>query len=252
MAALYLHHALFAPDSPPPPSTVQGPHDRQTSSFSTVTLRTTSEYSHPTEPLLQHEGELAGSTAYLDILARQPTHPSEPRTSWHTGLSLHADPITPRERKRIREQIVRRQLRRLRWSKRIFMTLIGVCSKLHARHGLMSSCISVVGCLQCDPLFCSVIIIPSSRTPERFTCTGNVVCAIIGTDAPFCCLVSSCYSSWPETRMVLHVFEISDHSRRPLFYTTFSSGCYKLRVRFHMETQRGPCNGRRDSVPLGY
>ncbi|KAJ3557637.1 hypothetical protein NM688_g1369 [Phlebia brevispora] len=121
MAALYLHHALFAADPQPPPSNARTLHDRQSSSFSTVTLRTTSDYTHPTESLLQHDEPTIGSSAYLDILARQPLHPAEPRASWNTSLSLQPDPITPRERKRIKERALRRKLRRLRWAKWILL-----------------------------------------------------------------------------------------------------------------------------------
>lgn len=137
-AALYLHNAIFTtePSSPPlsaahvhthrSPGTGsrRNPHDRQLSSVSSFTLRTsTSEHSHPTEPLIHGSRE---SSVYLDLLAQQPTHPSStlPRA---LGLTLDGDPVTPRERRIQYERMVRRRLRRLRWVQRVLWIVIGEC-----------------------------------------------------------------------------------------------------------------------------
>ena len=130
-AALYLHNAIFTTEPASPPSVAHThrspnrrvPHDRQLSSVSSVTLQTsTSEHSHPTEPLI-HPGS-SESTVYLDLLARQPTHPSSPagRTQ---GLSLQGDPVTPRERRIQHERVVRRRLKRLRLVQRVLWVIIG-------------------------------------------------------------------------------------------------------------------------------
>ena len=125
MAALYLHQALFANDTPPPTAqpyrNSRGAYDL---SLSTATLRTSSsEHSHPTEPLLT--GPYAPSIAYQDILANQPVLSEANRTSWTTGLSLAGDPVTSTERKRQWERLVRKKLRRLRWAKRVLEAIIG-------------------------------------------------------------------------------------------------------------------------------
>ncbi|KAI0830298.1 hypothetical protein BC628DRAFT_1313857 [Trametes gibbosa] len=131
-AAVFLHNAIFTADPPPLPSASLahrapnrgGPHNRQLSSVSSVTLQTsTSEHSHPTEPLI-HPGD-SESSVYLDLLARQPTHPS--RTSQPPigqGLSLQGDPVTPRERRSVWERSVRKRLKRLRWAGRVLLTVI--------------------------------------------------------------------------------------------------------------------------------
>ena len=129
MAALYLHQALFANDSLPTPvqahRSSRGPHDYPT--LSAVTLRTsTSEHSHPTEPLLH--GPYPQDSAFQDILSSQPVYSESSRTSWNTGLSLSGDPLTPLERKSHRERLVRRKLRRLRWARRVLRGIIGEMS----------------------------------------------------------------------------------------------------------------------------
>lgn len=125
MAALYLHQALFVNDTPPPTAqphrNSRGAHDL---SLSGVTLRTsTSEHSHPIEPLLN--GPYAPSAAYQDILASQPIYSESRRTSWTTGLSLSGDPMSSSERKRHWERLVRIKLRRLWWAKRVLKVVIG-------------------------------------------------------------------------------------------------------------------------------
>ena len=129
MAALYLHNALFTtePPSPPPPSISRRqhagrvPHDRHISSQSSVTLHTsTSEHSHPTEPLLQGE-----SSAYRDLLSRQPPHPSGPRTGWETALSLEAEPVSNSERRKLSDLSLRKRIRRLRWASKGVLYLMG-------------------------------------------------------------------------------------------------------------------------------
>ncbi|TFK92158.1 hypothetical protein K466DRAFT_643503 [Polyporus arcularius HHB13444] len=138
MAAVFLHNAIFTTEPPSLAHPQSGPHphwqhrapnrrlphDRQLSSVSTVTLQTsTSEHSHPTEPLI-HPGSSA-SSVYLDLLARQPTHPSSPPPARGSGLTLRGDPVTARERRTQYEQTVRRRLKRLRWAQRALFVIIG-------------------------------------------------------------------------------------------------------------------------------
>lgn len=129
MAALYLHNALFTsePPSHPPPSFARRPlsgrvpHDRQLSSQSSVTLHTsTSEHSHPTEPLLHGE-----SSAYRDLLSRQPVHPSGAGTGWEAALSLDAEPVSTSERRRLSDLVLRKRMRRLRWASKSVLYLMG-------------------------------------------------------------------------------------------------------------------------------
>lgn len=156
MAALYLHQALFANDTPPPTAqphrNSHGAHDL---SLSAATLRnSTSEHSYPTEPLLL--GPYASTPAYQDILANQPIYSEANRTSWATGLSLLGDPVTSTERKRHRERLVRRRLRRLRWAKRVLRSVIGEISTLCAktRGMLTSDLLSGMGRIHHSPLLC--------------------------------------------------------------------------------------------------
>ncbi|KAJ2965894.1 hypothetical protein NUW54_g13963 [Trametes sanguinea] len=142
-AAVFLHNAIFTNEPPAPPASIaprvsigststghgrssnhrRGPHMRQLSSVSSVTLQTsTSEHSHPTEPLI-HPGS-SESSVYLDLLARQPTHPSSPPPTRGTGLTLQGDPVTQRERRNIWERAVRRRLQRLRWAGRALTVII--------------------------------------------------------------------------------------------------------------------------------
>jgi len=133
MAALYLHQALFAPEPSVPPILSPSPHvqlpNRQLSSVSTVTLRTTShsDHSHPTEALLSPV-DTESSAAYLDLLSRQPHHPSSPGSRTDVPLNLEGDPMTPGERRSRWERRVRRRLRRLRWTKRTLLVVIGELS----------------------------------------------------------------------------------------------------------------------------
>ncbi|EIW56467.1 uncharacterized protein TRAVEDRAFT_65689 [Trametes versicolor FP-101664 SS1] len=128
-AAVFLHNAIFTADPPPPASLAhrapnrRGPHDRTLSSVSTVTLTTsTSEHSHPTEPLIHPGG--SESSVYLDLLARQPTHPSSAPEPRPQGLTLQGDPVTPRERRSLWERSVRKRLQRLRWTGRVLLGVI--------------------------------------------------------------------------------------------------------------------------------
>lgn len=134
MAALYLHQALFASEPSPPPTLAhrspgsRTPHDRQLSSVSSVTLRTTShsDHSHPTEPLLHPPS--SESSVYLDLLSRQPHHPDGSGSGPNTGLNLEGDPVTVSERRGHWERVVRKRLRRLRWTRRSLLVIIGKAS----------------------------------------------------------------------------------------------------------------------------
>ncbi|PCH43152.1 hypothetical protein WOLCODRAFT_74244 [Wolfiporia cocos MD-104 SS10] len=134
MAALYLHQALFTPEPSAPPilsqmnPVISSHNDRRLSSISSATLRTasTSDYSHPTESLLDPLSP--ESAAYLDLLARQPNHPDSPGSPSAGALKLDGDPITPNEEKFLWERKVRRKLRRLRWTKRILLMVLSKCA----------------------------------------------------------------------------------------------------------------------------
>ncbi|OCH92565.1 hypothetical protein OBBRIDRAFT_773220 [Obba rivulosa] len=125
MAALYLHHALFSTEPSLPPSLVlrapsrAGHHERQLSNITTVT--SISDNTHPTESLLHG----SGSTVYLDLLARQPSHPNERLRAALDGLDLHGDPITPREYRSRWEHTIRKRLRTLRWTSRALRAVAG-------------------------------------------------------------------------------------------------------------------------------
>ncbi|KAJ7055207.1 hypothetical protein C8F01DRAFT_1159788 [Mycena amicta] len=120
MAALFLHNSLWVPD---PDADPQRTHGRTTSSSTLQTLQF-SESSHPTQPLLH--SATSEAVAYLDLLSRQPTHPSFPRSRGApAGLSFDGDPTTLRERKTIQEQTVRRRLRRLQVMMRVLEVIIG-------------------------------------------------------------------------------------------------------------------------------
>ena len=134
-AALYLHNALFASETPSPPVMARRPsygrlpHDRNLSSVSSTTLRTsTSEHSHPTEPLLHTP---YSDSAYHELLTRQSGHPDRPVAAWETALSLDSEPHSQREQRRIWELEVRKSLRRLRWFRRILLLVIGPCTRVH-------------------------------------------------------------------------------------------------------------------------
>lgn len=149
MAALYLHQALFAPEPsvPPvlahtsPPSFRHGSSiqvDRHLSSVSSVTLRTasTSDYSHPTEPLLRPLD--SEPSAYLELLSTQPQYPNNHGTP-DAPLALDGGPVIPSERRSRWERRIRRRLRRLRWSRRTFLIIIGETSSILNIKGLRPS-----------------------------------------------------------------------------------------------------------------
>ena len=127
MAALYLHQALFANETPSlPPSLAHrvSQSSQDYSTLSTVTLRgSSSEHSHPTQPLLH--GPYPQVSAYQDILASQPIFSEASRTSWSTALSLAGDPLTPQERRSRSERLLRRRVCRLRWARRVFRCILG-------------------------------------------------------------------------------------------------------------------------------
>ncbi|CAL1698185.1 unnamed protein product [Somion occarium] len=128
MAALYLHNALFANDPPQTPSLAhrasssRTPHDRHLSSQSLVTLRTTtSEHSHPSEPLLH--GAYSESSGGHELLTRHPGYPNPPIPGLDPTLESAA--LGQRERRRQWELAIRKRLRYLRWGKRSLLLLIG-------------------------------------------------------------------------------------------------------------------------------
>ncbi|KAF7310213.1 hypothetical protein MIND_00395000 [Mycena indigotica] len=118
MAALFLHNSLWVPDPEQHthiPSSDYGPRHSQSLSHGRTTSASTlagfSDASHPTQPLLPASTETS-SVAYLDLLARQPRHPSVRGAGPPPGLSFDGDPMTGRERKEMAEHGIRRRLQR--------------------------------------------------------------------------------------------------------------------------------------------
>ncbi|KAF7288316.1 hypothetical protein HMN09_01406100 [Mycena chlorophos] len=118
--AVFLHNAIFVPDpdaepdSPGLPTPGHTGHNRTTSTSSLHTL-TVSESSHPLLPT-------TSEPAYLDLLARQPAHPSLGRRS---ALSFDGDPTTAQERKEQEERVLRRRLVRLRYARTGLEVIVG-------------------------------------------------------------------------------------------------------------------------------
>lgn len=125
MAALYIHNAIHSMEPSHSPH-LPSPHNRNISTVSSSTLRTsTSEYSHPTEPLL-HSGT-SGSLAYLDLLSHQPVYPHGAEPPHSRSISFDGDPNTMRERKGYWERTIRTRLRRLKLWKGLLELVIGAC-----------------------------------------------------------------------------------------------------------------------------
>ncbi|KAJ3742848.1 hypothetical protein DFH05DRAFT_1401060 [Lentinula detonsa] len=104
MAALYLHNAIFIPEPSETHSPEYFPHSR---TLSSTTLRTTTtEQSHPTEPLLHSTN--SGSLAYQDLLSRQPGYPDGQSEQWTTALSLDGYPTPSKERQEYWEHSVKK------------------------------------------------------------------------------------------------------------------------------------------------
>lgn len=128
MAALYLHNAIFANESPTP-STSHSPiasahyrppppraiHDRHLSSLSLVTLRTaTTEHSHPHEPLLDDTiSREVGRSTNLDF------------SPLEIDANSNNDIWIQQERRRRQGIELQKKLLRIRWAKRGVMILIG-------------------------------------------------------------------------------------------------------------------------------
>ncbi|RDB17602.1 hypothetical protein Hypma_001041 [Hypsizygus marmoreus] len=125
MAALYLHNAIHAPEPSSVSWSAPSTHQRNVSTVSNTTLHTsTSEFSHPTEPLLH--SSTSEAIAYMDMLSRQPVHPgSRPHLGWTGSLSLEGDPITSRERKAFRDRFMKQRLRRLKLLKGLLEGVMG-------------------------------------------------------------------------------------------------------------------------------
>ncbi|KAF9463498.1 hypothetical protein BDZ94DRAFT_1258957 [Collybia nuda] len=98
MAALYIHNAVHSAEPSTSSRNLTSPHNRNISTVSSTTLwASTSEHSHPTEPLLH--SETSESVAYLDLLSRQPVYPHGPQPPHSRSISFDGDPLTMRERK---------------------------------------------------------------------------------------------------------------------------------------------------------
>ncbi|KAJ3749745.1 hypothetical protein EV360DRAFT_89708 [Lentinula raphanica] len=123
MAALYLHNAIFTPESSE--SHLQDDYSPHSRTISSTTLRTTTtDYSHPTEPLL-HSTD-SGSLAYQDLLSRQPSFPGEQNQQWDMSLSLGGHSSSSKERQDYREHTVRRKLRYLKQIRVVLKLVLAV------------------------------------------------------------------------------------------------------------------------------
>jgi len=111
MTALDLHNKLFTSMTDKHPSV---PLNR-TLSLTTVQ---DSEQNSPTT-LNFH------SSAYLDLLSRQPLHPDGPR-HWDLGLDFTGDPATAAECKSLADRTTRAKLRRLQMICVAFEVVLGI------------------------------------------------------------------------------------------------------------------------------
>ncbi|KAJ4484125.1 hypothetical protein C8J55DRAFT_559254 [Lentinula edodes] len=122
MAALYLHNAIFTQEPSDSNSQRSFAHSR---TISSTTLRTTTtDYSHPTEPLLQSTN--SGSLAYQDLLSRQPGYQDEESEQWTAELSPDNLPPTYKEGQDYREHSVRRRLRILKRSRLVLKAVLAL------------------------------------------------------------------------------------------------------------------------------
>lgn len=147
MAALYLHHALFAPEPSPllqqrnPNSDTESPPGlpavilKNVPSISTVTLDPSADSfksSYHSEPLLNPAPQEA-TTAFLDIpiiSPRHPNHPLGPEPGWLNGPHLERDLSRQSNRGWPLDGIWRR-LRRLKLFYALSYTLIGAERPTH-------------------------------------------------------------------------------------------------------------------------
>ncbi|KAF9450515.1 hypothetical protein P691DRAFT_810202 [Macrolepiota fuliginosa MF-IS2] len=125
MAALYLHNAVFTPETPDTARSPPFPHSRNVSTISGTTLHASaSESSHATEPLLQPI--TPDSLAYIDLFSRQPTLIDEAGPlEWGPHPTLLGDPPTLREKKNFWERTLRKRLKRLRILMRTLELIFG-------------------------------------------------------------------------------------------------------------------------------
>ncbi|KAJ4480893.1 hypothetical protein J3R30DRAFT_2375470 [Lentinula aciculospora] len=112
MAALYLHNAIFIPETSDSNSQEHYPHTRTISSTTFRTIAT--DHSYPTEPLLHSTN--SGSLAYQDLLSRQPGYSEESGEEWSTELSMDGIPQTTSKEAQdyCRQRSVRKKLRVLK------------------------------------------------------------------------------------------------------------------------------------------
>ncbi|KAH9837739.1 uncharacterized protein C8Q71DRAFT_754228 [Rhodofomes roseus] len=185
MAALFLHQALFSSESSVVPQTASSARssftrDRRLSAVSSVTLHTVSnsDHSHPTEPLLNPPiPEASSSSTYVDLLARQPRHPTSPSSAADGALSLEGDPLTANERRSHWERRTRRRLRRLRWTKRSLLSVIGAWATYNTIRYFLAFAIY--------PYHDRQLILLSLGTCTAFSLTFILISVLIGAFAPY-------------------------------------------------------------------
>ena len=146
MAALYLHHALFTPESPPllpqrypnsdtePPPGLPATVLGNMASFSTVTIPASDSFksSHHSEPLLDRVSREA-TTAFLDIPITSPRHsayPPDPGSGWPSGPRFERD-LSRRSSGRWPLEGIWHRLRRLKLFYTLSYTLIGANLPIH-------------------------------------------------------------------------------------------------------------------------
>ncbi|KAF8890755.1 hypothetical protein BD779DRAFT_1516928 [Infundibulicybe gibba] len=118
MVTLRLHNAIHSPEYTDLPHGAQPPHIRNLSTLSSTTLRTNSDSSHPTEPLL------SDSAAHLNLLPHPPAHSSDQHPAWDTGNAPAPDTASQRARNGFWERSARR-VKRLKYMKIGLEVLMG-------------------------------------------------------------------------------------------------------------------------------
>lgn len=112
MTALNLHHAIFANEK-----------------FSDLPLRSAASFLHPApERDESPTSHLFASSAYQDLIQRQPTHPDGPMSGWDLGLNLLGDPMTASEYRSREDYQTKMKLRYLHAIKMTFELVFGTLS----------------------------------------------------------------------------------------------------------------------------
>ncbi|KAG8215194.1 hypothetical protein J3R82DRAFT_8729 [Butyriboletus roseoflavus] len=129
MAALNLHNAIFTNEKD-----------------SDLPLCSAASFLHPAPERDQSPtGQLFSSTAYQDLIQRQPTHPDGPTSGWDLGLNLLGDPITIAERKSLGDHQTKMKLRRLHVINVAFELLFGMPFNFRRGHSSYATSLGIWG-----------------------------------------------------------------------------------------------------------